>query len=205
MKFHGSHYGLPGPLLACLVILAASLGLLVETMPKARAAGIISLEIGKAKALPLANPPDVIMLGNPAVADIVVEGNGRLFLLGREPGETNLLILDEAGEIILSSTIVVGPVNKRRVTVDRRDISSTLSCSPRCTPVATPRGSGATTAGAAPAAPGGQNQPAGGEPRAAGGGPHAAAAGLAAALGGPGGTNIAGGLAGLLGNTQGTR
>ncbi|MFP6749359.1 MAG: pilus assembly protein N-terminal domain-containing protein [Alphaproteobacteria bacterium] len=189
---HGPRRGRQVQLLACLIILAATLGISFATVPRAQAAGVILLEVGKTRILPLSRPADVIMLGNPAVADVVVEGNGRIFLLGREPGETNLMILDQAGKVILSSAIVVGPVNKRRITIDRRQVSSTLSCNPRCSPVATPRGSGATTAGPAAAgavAPGGQNQPAGG----------------GAAAGGAGTANLAGALDGLSGGVPGTR
>jgi len=108
------------------------------------------VEIGKARIVRLPEPPDVIMLGNPTVADVVVEGEGRLFLLGREPGETNLLILNKAGTVILSAAIVVEPIRNRRVTVDRGPQSFTLSCNPRRSPMATPQGTGATTAPAAP-------------------------------------------------------
>ena len=60
--------------------------------------------------------------------------------------------LNKAGTVIMSSAIVVEPVKNRRVTVDRGPETFTLSCNPRCSAVATPRGSGATTAAAAPAA-----------------------------------------------------
>ncbi len=110
------------------------------------AANVIALEVGKAQLIRLSATPNVIMLGNPTVADVVVEDDGLLFLLGQEPGETNMLILDQAGKVIISAAVVVGPMKKRRVTVDRGQETFTLSCNPRCVPVATPQGTGATTA-----------------------------------------------------------
>ena len=110
------------------------------------AANVIALEVGKARLIRLSATPNVIMLGNPTVADVVVEDDGLLFLLGQEPGETNMLILDQAGKVIISAAVVVGPMKKRRVTVDRGQETFTLSCNPRCVPVATPQGTGATTA-----------------------------------------------------------
>ena len=110
------------------------------------AANVIALEVGKAQLIRLSATPNVIMLGNPTVADVVVEDDGLLFLLGQEPGETNMIILDQAGKVIISAAIVVGPMKKRRVTVDRGQETFTLSCNPRCVPVATPQGTGATTA-----------------------------------------------------------
>lgn len=145
-----------------LIMLVAILGLsLDQAIGTATAAGandktggadVISLEIGKAKLVRLSVTPHLVMLGNPAVADVVVEDNGQLFLLGREPGETNMLIINRSGKVIMSSAVVVGPMNKRRVTIDNGPDTFTLSCNPRCVPVATPEGSGATTAATTAAA-----------------------------------------------------
>ncbi len=183
-------------LLIFVNLLAASpshlIGLAVaaDATQKAKADDTIDLQVGKAQLVRLSVTPDVVMVGNPAIADVVVEDNGLLFLLGQEPGETNLLVLNKAGKVILSSPVVVGPLTERRVTVDRGPEVFTLSCNPRCVPVATPEGTGATTAAAAPgaAAPGGQAVA-----QDAGGG----------ADGGPGGANaadIANALSGLVGN-----
>jgi hypothetical protein len=201
-----SRYGLlPAPLIILVALLGAPLGAssgnfigeaeAAEATEKSEAAEVIALEIGKAQLIRLPTTPDVVMLGNPAVADVVVEDNGLLFLLGREPGETNLLILNEAGKVILSSSVIVVPLSKRRVTVDRGPEVFTLSCDPRCVPVATPQGTGATTAATAEAdtaaAPGGE------------------AAGHAAGGGGaPGGMDpaaIAAALSGLMGSSPASR
>lgn len=153
MNSRKSHHG---PLLAPLIILAALIGAFMVNAPgTAKAAGAdegtkaeeaISVEIGKAKEVHLSKSPDVIILGNPAIADVVVEDNGQIFLLGREPGETNMMIFDKAGRTILSAAVVVGPIKKRRVTIDRGPESFTLSCNPRCVPVANPQGTGAVPA-----------------------------------------------------------
>jgi Flp pilus assembly secretin CpaC len=197
-----------GLLLVPLIILVALLGALwgapsssfignakaAEAAKKDEAGDTIALEIGKAQLIRLTATPDVVMLGNPAVAEVVVEDNGLLFLLGQEPGETNLLILDDAGKILLSSSVVVVPLSKRRVTVDRGPEVFTLSCSPRCVPVATPQGTGATTAAAAAADTAAAGAP--GQPvdAATGGG---AAGGMDAAA-------IASALSGLMGSTPAT-
>ncbi|MDP6691136.1 MAG: pilus assembly protein N-terminal domain-containing protein [Alphaproteobacteria bacterium] len=181
---------LSGRWLAGLAVLAAVFCLVVERAEAAGDTAVITVEIGKAKMVRLETTPDVIMLGNPAVADVVVEDNGMLFLLGREPGETNLMILDETGKVVLSSPIVVGPVQKRRVTVDNGVESFTLSCNPRCVPVATPQGTGATT----PATAGATGEQAEGEEEQTAGGEQAAGGDQAAAL--------ANALGSLMGNQQ---
>ncbi len=200
------HGQLPAPLIVLVALLGTLWGASADGIigkaaaagadEKAGAAELINLEVGKALLVRLSVTPDVVMLGNPAVADVVVEDNGLLFLLGREPGETNLLVLSKAGEVILSSSVLVGPLSKRRVTVDRGPQVFTLSCNPRCVPVATPQGSGATTAEAAAgtaAAPGGEA---------------AALEGVAGSGGAPGGVNaaaIASALSGLMGQAPASR
>ena len=65
------------------------------------------------------------------------------FLLGIEPGETSLHILDSDGNTILQTAIVVVPTAERTVTVNRANNleEATYSCSPRCDTV----GTGATS------------------------------------------------------------
>jgi len=151
-----------GLLRISLIMLVAILGISLDkavgtamaagTDDKSGGADVISLEIGKATLIKLSVTPHLVMLGNPAVADVVVEDSGQLFLLGREPGETNMLIINRSGKVIMSSAVVVGPMIKRRVTIDNGPDTFTLSCNPRCVPVATPEGSGATTAATTAAA-----------------------------------------------------
>ena len=122
--------------------------MLGATIGSVEATEVITVEIGKAMLVQLSATPKVVMLGNPNIADVVMEDNGLLFLLGKEPGETNLMILNDKGEVLISSPVIVAPGQKRHVTIDRGQERSLLSCNPRCVPVATPNGAGATTAAA---------------------------------------------------------
>ena len=138
-----------GALLRRLIIVALSLGgVFGAAIGRIEATEVITVEIGKAMLVQLSATPKVVMLGNPNIADVVMEDNGLLFLLGKEPGETNLMILNEKGEVVISSPVIVAPGLKRHVTIDRGQEIFTLSCNPRCVPVATPNGTGATTAAA---------------------------------------------------------
>ena len=136
-----------GALLRRLVIVALSLGgVLGATTGRIEATEVITVEIGKAMLVQLSTTPKVVMLGNPNIADVVMQDNGLPFLLGKEPGETNLMILSGKGEVLISSPVIVAPAQKRHVTIDRGQEIFTLSCNPRCVPVATPNGTGATPA-----------------------------------------------------------
>lgn len=122
----------------------------------------IAVEVGKSTLLKVTKQPSVVMVGNPAIADIVIETSGVMFLIGLEPGETNLYMLDDRGNSILTANILVSPKLDRHVTVHRGVAESTLSCNPRCAIVRTPasRGSGGGSTSIARSDSGGAPAPA---------------------------------------------
>jgi hypothetical protein len=103
----------------------------------ALAAGPISVEVGKSQILRLKSAASVVMIGEPSIADVIVERNGMIFLLGRQAGETNLFILDADGNTVLSTDIVVTPLGRRHVNVTRGTEDVAMSCNPRCAPAPT--------------------------------------------------------------------
>jgi len=142
---------------------AARIGLLVVALLQAAAANNaawaepVQVVVGKSQMLQIEGQPSVIMVGNPAVADVVVETAGILFLVGLQPGETNLYVLDAAGRTLLETDVVVGRTGPRQVTVNRGVAEANLSCNPRCSPIANPAADGAEVPGDAAAADGSGN------------------------------------------------
>ena len=112
-------------------------------------------------------PGDIstVIIANPQIADASVLGPRRLYLLGRKPGQTGLMVVGADGAPLLRATVIVAPAEPPLratvmvapadlgvVTVDRGTHESTLSCSPRC--VAIDEGkSGADAVGASPSPP----------------------------------------------------
>ncbi len=92
-----------------------------------------------------------VLIANPNIADVGIESTRLVVLVGRSPGETNLVILDKAGNEILNSPVVVVPTLERQVTVHRGVVEATFSCDPRCAPIPNP--------GAGPAGPIGDGAP----------------------------------------------
>ena len=131
-----------------------------------------------AAAIKLPSPGAVALVANPDIADIVNERNALIFVLGRKPGTTNLLVYDKDGKPLFDREIVVVPEDERMVTITRDSDVTDYFCEPRCRFYEHEQG------GAPPAAP----QNAGGAaPSAAGGGSAAgpnAAGGLGSAVGG---------------------
>ena len=107
-------------------------------MPSATAE-TVDIRLDKAEVLRLPAPAAIIVVGNPAIADVTVETPLLLFVTGLAPGETNLLILDEDGEMIADYELIVIAERERHVTVNRSAVQlSTYSCDPRCIEVLNP-------------------------------------------------------------------
>ena len=101
--------------------------------------------IHQATLLRLQQAAEVVMIANPTIADVVIESPRMIFILGLEPGETSLHILDGQGNEIHQSAVVVVPTAERTVTVYRANNleEATYSCAPRCAAVGTAVGEGA--------------------------------------------------------------
>lgn len=96
-----------------------------------------------------------VIVGNPAIADVNVLDGRTVYLVGKQSGVTNLVVLDGAGRTIFSDTVVVGSVggggSSDTVTIARGRSIQDVSCSPVCVSVA-PAPSESATAPAPPLA-----------------------------------------------------
>jgi Flp pilus assembly secretin CpaC len=88
----------------------------------------IKLEVGKTKPMKISKQPDLVLVGNPGVADIILEENNRIFLVGLTPGQTNLLMYDSAGKLMFSQNIIVTGQKTGHVTVHKGTGQQLLSC-----------------------------------------------------------------------------
>ncbi len=110
---------------------------LFGTLPAA-AAEIMNVVVDKAQIVRLNRDAGVVMIANPNIADVAIESPRLIFVLGRNPGETNLYILDGNGRQLLYKDLVVLANPERHVTVHRATKEVTFSCAPRCAQVVTP-------------------------------------------------------------------
>ena len=105
----------------------------------ARVGQPLQVTLNKTTILRLASNASTVTVGEPAVAAISVESPRLIFIVGKEAGETNLLILDANNEELHNFDIVVVPEGQRHLTVHRGSSElTTYNCNPRCTPVKTP-------------------------------------------------------------------
>lgn len=95
-----------------------------------------TVELNKTQIVHLAEPAAAIVVGNPAIADISVHSSDTVFLVGRGYGETNIVVLNGAGQTVMNADVqVVNTLPNNGVRVyngaeDRR----TFNCAPYCQP-----------------------------------------------------------------------
>lgn len=95
-------------------------------------AGEIWVTVDQARAVKLERPAQSIVIGNPAIADITVQNETGMFVLGKTPGVTNLIAVDSQGDEIANIAINVSGARSNFVTLNRGEKQYTFSCAHRC-------------------------------------------------------------------------
>ena len=115
----------------------AGAGLLAATLAAAlpARADTIQVVVDQAKVMRISRPADVVIIGNPAIADATIQDNQTLIITGHSYGTTNLILLDSEGKQIANDLVSVGAQNDDIVTIYRRASRETLSCTPDCSPM----------------------------------------------------------------------
>jgi Flp pilus assembly secretin CpaC len=116
-----------------LVLAATAATLLMGALPAK--ADPIEVVVDRAKVMRVSRPADIVIIGNPAIADATIQDSQTLIITGHSFGTTNLIVLDANGQSIADETITVAPQNDQVVTVYRRSSRQTFSCTPDCSPV----------------------------------------------------------------------
>jgi len=97
--------------------------------------GTYSVELNKTEIVRLSEPASAVIIGNPKIADVSVHSSDTVFVLGRGYGQTNLVILNMAGQTIMDADIqVVSPVSVGNVRLYSGRNRETYSCAPYCLP-----------------------------------------------------------------------
>jgi hypothetical protein len=103
------------------------------TLGSAVANESISLMLDRAIVIKAPPKTAMVVIGNPAIADVSVQRNGVLVLTGKTFGETNMLALDDEGKLISESWLRVQD-NNRNLVVYRGAETESYSCTPDCKP-----------------------------------------------------------------------
>jgi hypothetical protein len=123
----------PGPFLALVsAVLAAPAAFAADPVPVSATGETMVVHLDQAKTLKLPERTATLIVGNPLIADAVVQPSGVVVITAKSYGATNLIAVDRSGATLFNRQIqVVGPVDKV-VFVYRGIDRETYSCMPKC-------------------------------------------------------------------------
>lgn len=94
----------------------------------------LAVTVDRAKVIRLPENTHMVVVGNPAIADVAAQKNGVVVVTGKSFGETNLIALDGAGNMLAESTVTVQAPTDAIITVQRGLERQSYSCTPSCQP-----------------------------------------------------------------------
>ena len=95
------------------------------------AAQVLQIEVDDSQMLTLPSAPGAIIIGNPSIADVSVQGS-QIFIHGRGFGQTNLTILDLQGNQLANFTLMGKHTKESTVAVFKGTSRFSYSCAPMC-------------------------------------------------------------------------
>lgn len=96
------------------------------------AADPFSVKVDQTVTLKLNAPANSVVIGNATVADVSVHDARTLLVTGKAFGETNLTVLDRAGNTIYTNKLIVGGEEDTGLTVVRGAGTYSYSCVDKC-------------------------------------------------------------------------
>lgn len=115
------------PFLAALALILLGL-----TAPARAERSVLLVRLDEATLLKLGVQAQTLVIGNPSIADAVVNDGKTIIITGKSFGTTNIIALDRQGDVIAERQIWVQPPESSILTVQRGDEQETYSCSPAC-------------------------------------------------------------------------
>jgi len=78
-----------------------------------------------------------IIIGNPSIADASVQASNLLVVTGKTFGVTNIIALDQQGNVIQDQRVIVQRDTARMVNLHKGSQRQSFTCAPECTPTVT--------------------------------------------------------------------
>lgn len=130
-----AHVTVPAVKAAGIAILALAAALAFEAS-KAQAGDLI-VRYDQSQLLRLPRPVAEIIVGNPSIADVTVQGGNLLVVTGKTFGVTNIIALDAERNIIQDQRVMVERDEHSVVNLHRGTLRQTYACTPNCQPMLT--------------------------------------------------------------------
>lgn len=94
----------------------------------------ITVLLDQARLIKLPERAATVVLGNPLIADLATEPGGIAVLTGKGYGATNVIVMDQAGAVLMEKIVEVKGPGEPIVVVFRGATRQTYSCAPECLP-----------------------------------------------------------------------
>ncbi|MDB5473768.1 MAG: pilus assembly protein [Devosia sp.] len=114
----------PAIVLALCVLLAPSVAVAADAP--------INVHVNMARILRINASAATVIVGNPGIADVLIQDPQTLVLTGKSYGQTNLIVLDSAGNPIADTIIEVIQMQAGTLTVYQGQARTSLACAPIC-------------------------------------------------------------------------
>jgi len=115
------------------IFIAAALTFTAATaMTPAIAAEQVLVPMDEARVIRLNRAPTTVIVGNPLIADVSVQDERLLVVVGKTYGSTNIIALDEDGEELSNLDISVRTGGANNVQVFYGGARMSFTCAPRC-------------------------------------------------------------------------
>ena len=115
------------------VLAAAGLVAAVSVLTPATAADLV-VRYDQSQLLRLPRAVSEVIIGNPSIADVTVQGGNLLVVTGKTFGVTNIIALDADRNVIQDQRVIVDQDDRRTISVYRGPLRQTFTCAPVCTP-----------------------------------------------------------------------
>lgn len=92
----------------------------------------INVNVNMARILRINAAAATVIVGNPGIADVTIQDPKTLILTGKSFGQTNLIVLDSAGNPIADTMVEVVQMQAGVLTVYQGQARTSLACAPNC-------------------------------------------------------------------------
>lgn len=100
-------------------------------------AGDLIVRYDQSQILRLPRNPAEIIIGNPTIAEVTIQGGNLLVVTGKSFGITNIIALDAERNVIQDQRIMVERDERRIVNLHKGGARQSYACTPACNPTVT--------------------------------------------------------------------
>jgi len=125
--------GIPSLVVVSACVCIASAGI---TASGARAADLM-VRYDQSQLIRLPRPATEVIIGNPSIADVAIQGGNLLVVTGKSFGVTNIIALDAQRNVIQDQRVVVDHDDGRTLSLYKGTKRESYTCTPECSPTIT--------------------------------------------------------------------